>query len=65
MEMGCLTLSLQVLRLIEIKKGEGDGVIWKCSKVVKFIELKKCENECLDLMFCHTKIEVSNDLEEL
>ena len=33
--------------------------------MVKFIELKNCGKECLDLMFNHTKIEVSNDLSEL
>ena len=40
-------------------------MIWKCSKMVKFIELKNCGKECLDLMFYHTNVEVSNDLEEL
>ena len=33
--------------------------------MVKFIELKNCGKECLDLMFNHTKMEVSNDLSEL
>ena len=42
-----------------------DGVILECSKMVKFIELKNCGKECLDLMFNHTKMEVSNDLSEL
>lgn len=40
-------------------------MICGCAKMDKFIELKKCGKECLDLMFCHTKMEVANDLEEL